>query len=132
LPFQVRSSLLPGFVRSSAQELVYADHARSLTLSALDKFQQWLKTGPKAFSDGLMPTTHTLTPGMCSLPDSMEKAETPGHSHSCSPQNGPISLQLGEVWQFAEESGGNWRDRELQVDSARPWFIGFVSKRSSF
>src|SRR5438046_9393179 len=41
-----------GIVRNAAEDLVYTDHARALTLNNRDKFREWTESWAMAFSDG--------------------------------------------------------------------------------
>src|SRR5437667_12561919 len=40
-----------GIVRNAAEDLVYTDHARALTLNSRDKFREWTEAWAIAFSD---------------------------------------------------------------------------------
>ena len=70
-----------GIVRNAAEDLVYTDHARALTLNNRDKFREWTEAWAKAFSDGRASRTlSTSTLAMWSLPDSPLKAPMMGRS----------------------------------------------------
>ena len=69
-----------GVVRNAAEDLVYTDHARALTLNNRDKFRQWTESWAKAFSDGRITNSEYIDAGTWSLPDSPLKAPMMGRS----------------------------------------------------
>ena len=69
-----------GIVRNAAEDLVYTDHARALSLNNRDKFREWTESWAKAFSDGRITNPSTSTLATWSLPDSPLRAPMMGRS----------------------------------------------------
>ena len=52
-----------GVVRNSAENLVYTDNARALTMNSRDKFRDWTQAWAKAFSDGRITSPEYIDAG---------------------------------------------------------------------
>ena len=65
----------PGVVRNAAEDLVYTDNARTITLSSRDKFREWTQAWARAFSDGRITNPQYIDAGERSNLRSQRAAE---------------------------------------------------------
>src|SRR3989442_4994923 len=92
-----------GIVRNAAEDLVYTDHARALTLNGRDKFREWTEAWAKAFSDGRITNPKYIDAGDVVVTQFTVEGTNDGPFGSLPPSGRRISLSFCEVCQLDEQ-----------------------------
>ena len=104
-----------GVVRNSAENLVYNDNARSLTLNGPDKFLEWTAAWAKAFSDGRITKPEYIDAGDIVVARFTAEGTNDGPFGSLPPTEGKMSLPFCEICHFDKQgrivSGGCYYDQ---------------------
>ncbi len=131
-----------GVIRDSAEDLVYTDHGRSLTLGGRDKFREWTEAWAQAFSDGQITNPTYIDAGDIVVTQFTVEGTNDGPLGSLPPSGRRISLSFCEVCQLDKKgrvvSGGCYYDQYTLANQDRPhlglpsgcrrptlrWFLG--------
>jgi len=104
-----------GIVRNAAEELVYTDHAQTLTLKNRDNFREWTEGWAKAFSDGRITNPEYLDAGDVVVAQFTVEGANDGPFGSLKPTGRKMSLAFCEVCHFDKQgrivSGGCYYDQ---------------------
>jgi steroid delta-isomerase-like uncharacterized protein len=93
----------PGVIRDSAEELVYTDHGRSLTLNTRDRFREWTEAWAKAFSDGKITDPKYVDARDVVVTQFTVEGTNDGPLGGMPPSGRRISLPFCEVCQFDKQ-----------------------------
>src|SRR5437667_10732566 len=92
-----------GSVHSAAEALVYADHARALTLNYRDKFRQWTESWAMAFSDGRITNSEYIDAGDVVVARFTVEGTNDGPFNSLQPTHRRISVPFCEITHFDKQ-----------------------------
>ena len=98
-----------GIVRNAAEDLVYTDHARALTLNNRDKFREWTESWAMAFSDGRITNPEYIDAGDAVVARFTVEGTNDGPFNSLQPTHRRISVPFLSFENTNElpEAGGN-------------------------
>ena len=92
-----------GIVRNAAEDLVYTDHARALTLNNRDKFRGWAEAWAKAFSDGRITNSEYIDAGDVVVARFTVEGTNDGPLNSLQPTHRRISVPFCEITHFDKQ-----------------------------
>jgi steroid delta-isomerase-like uncharacterized protein len=105
----------PGVVRNAAEDLVYTDNARTITLSSRDKFREWTQAWARAFSDGRITNPQYIDAGDTVIAQFTVTGTNDGPLDSMPATGRKMTLPFCEITHFDEEgrmvSGGCYYDQ---------------------
>jgi steroid delta-isomerase-like uncharacterized protein len=105
----------PGVVRNAAEDLVYTDNARTLTLSNRDNFREWTQAWAKAFSDGRITNPQYIDAGDTVIAQFTVTGTNDGPLGSKPATGRKMTLPFCEITRFDKEgrmvSGGCYYDQ---------------------
>ncbi len=92
-----------GIVRNAAENLVYTDRPRSLTLNSRDKFKEWTESWAKAFSDGRITNPEYIDAGDVVIAQFTVEGTNDGPFGSLQPTGRRMSVPFCEVCHFDKQ-----------------------------
>jgi len=92
-----------GIVRNAAENLVYTDRPRSLTLNSRDKFKEWTESWAKAFSDGRITNPEYIDAGDVVITQFTVEGTNDGPFGSLQPTGRRMSVPFCEVCHFDKQ-----------------------------
>jgi predicted ester cyclase len=104
-----------GVVRNSAENLVYTDNARALTMNSRDKFRDWTEAWAKSFSDGRITGPEYIDAGDVLVTRFIFEGTNDGAFGEQKPTGRRVSLPFCEICYLDKEgqivSGGCYYDQ---------------------
>jgi steroid delta-isomerase-like uncharacterized protein len=116
-----------GVIRNTADNVVYTDHARNLTLNGQAKFRSWVEDWAKFFSDGRISNPEYIDAGDVVITQFTAVGTNDGPLGSLKPTGRRVSLPFCEVAHFDRQgrmvSAGIYYDQHTlltQLGYAQP------------
>ena len=92
-----------GVVKNAAEDLVYTDNARAVTLNGRDKFREWTEEWAEAFSDGLITNPEYIDAGDIVVARFTVVGTNDGPFGSMKPTGRKLSLPFCEICHFDKQ-----------------------------
>jgi steroid delta-isomerase-like uncharacterized protein len=92
-----------GVVKNAAEDLVYTDNARAVTLNGRDKFREWTEEWAEAFSDGLITNPEYIDAGDIVVARFTVVGTNDGPFGSMKPTGRKMSLPFCEICHFDKQ-----------------------------
>ncbi len=92
-----------GVVKNAAEDLVYTDNARAVTLNGRDKFREWTEDWAEAFSDGLITNPEYIDAGDIVVARFTVVGTNDGPFGSMKPTGRKMSLPFCEICHFDQQ-----------------------------
>jgi steroid delta-isomerase-like uncharacterized protein len=104
-----------GVVKNAAEDLVYTDNARAVTLNGRDKFREWTEEWAEALSDGLITNPEYIDAGDIVVARFTVVGTNDGPFGSMKPTGRKLSLPFCEICHFDKQGspvlGGCYYDQ---------------------
>ncbi len=104
-----------GVLRDLADNIVYTDHARNLTLRGKPEFRQWLEAWVQAFPDGKITQSEYIDAGDLVIAQFIAEGTNSGPLAGLAPTGRRLSFPFCEIFRFDKSgrmvSGGCYYDQ---------------------